>query len=194
MNSPTESVGSSIVRTTSISLFHRRSPDHALGSLYNTHLERLCAMPNEPDEPLSLLGKNAAILFGQRLERLDDERSLPAGSLRLPRPLHEAVDKEGGRNHAVPGGDRLAVLIDDDAGAFGVGEDHFVKLGQETRRGRGFRVGPRGVGQVEQIPAVLVAKGKQARPQPLDYLAEPGQARPGLHVLDARRSERPQIA
>ena len=86
-------------------------------------------MPNEPDEPLSLLGKNAAILFGQSLERLDLEHSLPAGSLRLPRPLHEAVDEEGGRNHAVSGGDRLAVLVGDDAGAVGVGQDQVVELG-----------------------------------------------------------------
>ncbi|OKK22568.1 hypothetical protein AMK16_05535 [Streptomyces sp. CB00455] len=43
-----------------------------------------------------------------------------------------------------------------------------------------------GVGQVEELRPVLVAQERQARTQPLERLAQPGQAGPGLHVLDGR--------
>ena len=76
---------------------------------------------HEPEESLTLLGKDVAVLPGQSLERLDHERSLPVGPLRLPRPPHEAVDEERGRYHAVFGGERPSVIVGDEAGAIGVG-------------------------------------------------------------------------
>lgn len=60
-------------------VYDRWCEEDALGSLYNADLERLGAMAHEPDEPLSLLGNNAANRPDQCLERLDHERSFPAG-------------------------------------------------------------------------------------------------------------------
>src|SRR5215203_1705339 len=102
----------------------RATDSETLGSVVlQPNLDRPEALAGEPAEPLPFLGQGVAIFLGQGLERLDHERSLSAGSLRLPCPLHEAVDEEGTRDHAVPGGDRLAVFIRDNAGAVVVGED-----------------------------------------------------------------------
>src|SRR5215210_7996587 len=177
--------------------FYSKNPCNThLGLLGEPALERLGALRlrHEADEPLSFLDQGVAVLFGQSLEQLDHEHRLPASSLRPPRSADEAVDEYGGWNHAVLGGDYLAVVVGDDAGAISMGQDQVIELGQEAWRGRSVRAGPRRVGQVEQFLAVLVAEGAQARPEPLGYLGEPGQARPGLYVRDGGRSERPEVA
>src|SRR5215208_2570029 len=146
------------------------------------------------DEPLSLLGQGVAILFGQGLERFDLEVGPTTAPLDLPRPSDKTVDEHGGRNHAVPRGDRFAVLLGDNAGAIGVREDQVVELGQEARRSRGVRVGQWGVGHIEEFFPALVAEDSKARPETFDHLAEPSQSRPGLYVLDGGRAERPKVA
>src|ERR687895_1934351 len=95
-----------------------------LGSLGEPALESLgtLRLRHEADEPLPFGGQGVAVLFDQGLERLDNERYLPAGSLRLPRSSHEAIDEHGGRNHAVLGGDHLAVIVGDHPCAICVGE------------------------------------------------------------------------
>src|ERR671911_753674 len=148
----------------------------------------------ETDEPLSLLYQGLAILSGQGLERFDLEGSLITAPPGLPRPADKTVDKHGGRNHAILRGDRFAVLLGDDAGAIGVREDEVVELGQEARRSRGVGVGHWCVGGVEELFPALVAEDAKARPDTFDHLAEPGQARPGLYVLDCGRAERPEVA
>ena len=59
------------------------------------------------------------------------------------------------------------------------------------KRGGAGRVGigPRCVGQVEQLAAGLVAEREEPRPEALEDLAEPGQAAPRLGVHHARRPE-----
>src|SRR5215207_2771055 len=148
----------------------------------------------ETDESLSLLDQGVAILSGQGLERFDLEGSLTTAPLNLPRPADKTVDEHGGRNHAVLRGDRFAILLGDDAGAIGVREDQVVELGQEAWRSRGVRVGHWCVGQVEEFFPTLVAEDAKARPDTFDHLAEPGQARPGLYVLDGGRAEGPEVA
>src|SRR5215210_7592609 len=146
-----------------VSIYSKAYETH-LGSLGEPDLESLGTLwpHHEADEPLPFGGQGVAVLFGQGLERLDTERYLLAGSLRLPRSSHEAIDEHGGQNHAVLGGDHLAVIVVDNTCAIRVGEDQVVKLGQEAWRGRSVRAGPWGVGQVEQFLALLVAKGAQA--------------------------------
>src|SRR5688572_979474 len=119
----------------------------------------------ETDEPLSLLGQDVAILFGQGLERFDLEASLTTAPLGLPRPADKTVDEHGGWNHAVLRGDRFAVLLGDYAGAVGVREDQVVELGQEARRSRGVRVGHWGVGHIEEFFPALVAEDAKAPPE-----------------------------
>src|SRR5918994_1025147 len=148
----------------------------------------------ETDESLSLLAQGVAIHSGQGLERFGLEGSLTTAPLGLPRPADKTVDEHGGRNHAVLRGDRFAVLLGDDAGAIGVREDEVVELGQEARRSRGVGVGHWCVGQVEELLPALVAEDAKARPDTFDHLAEPGQSRPGLYVLDGGRTERPEVA
>jgi hypothetical protein len=163
-----------------------------LPGLSEPDLVGLCAC--ETDEPLSLLGQGVAILFGQGLERFDLEGNLVTAPLGLPRPADKTVDEHGGRNHAVLRGDRFTVLLGDDAGAIGVREDEVVELGQEARRSRGVGVGHWCVGEVEELFPALVAEDAKARPDTFDHLAEPGQALPGLYVLDCGRAERPEVA
>ena len=55
-------------------------------------------------------------------------------------------------------------------------------------------VGPRRVGQVEQLAAALVAERPQLRAQAVDDLAQAGQARPRGDVGDRRRAERGEVA
>src|ERR671910_104568 len=149
---------------------------------------------HETDEPLSLLGQGVAIRFGQGLERFDLEVGLTPAPLGLPRPADKTVDEHGGRNHAVPRGDRFAVLLGDDAGAIGVREDQVVELGQEARRSRGVRVRHWGAGHIEEFSPGLVAEDAKAPPETFDPLAEPSQSRLGLYVLDGSRAERPKVA
>src|SRR5215210_3871524 len=178
-------------------LSYLRLQRRSLGSLFltfETYLKRLCVVPPEAHKPLPLLCQGFAGASGQRLKWLDHERRLRTSSLRLPRPPDEAVDEHRGWNHAVLGGDHLAVVVGDDAGAIGMREDQVVELGQEAWRRRGIWAGTRCVGQVVQPLALLVAEGTQAWPEPIDHLAEPGQARPDLDVLDGGRAERPEVA
>src|SRR5829696_916050 len=148
----------------------------------------------ETDESLSLLDQGIAIHSGQGLDWFDLEGSLTTAPLGLPRPADQTVDEHGGRNHAVLRGDRFAILLGDDAGAIGVREDQVVELGQEARRSRSVRVGHWGVGHIEEFFPALVAEDAKAPPETFDHLAEPAQARPGLHVLDGGRAERPEVA
>src|SRR5919199_5035280 len=128
-----------------------RRPVGSLGFLGQSDLERLSALPDEPDEPLSFGSQGVALLSGQRLEQFDHEHRLPASSLRLPRPPNEAVDEHGGWNHAVLRSDHLAVVVGDDAGAIGVGEDQVIELGQEAWRGRSVRVRARRDREGQQV-------------------------------------------
>jgi hypothetical protein len=98
----------------------------------------------------------------------------------------------GGLDHGTVA-DPPAVLVGHDAGAVGVGEQEVVERGQEPWRGRRVGVGTGRVRQVVQLPPVLVAEGTQRRAEPLDRLAKPREAGPGLDVVDGRRPERRQV-
>ena len=89
--------------------------------------------------------------------------------------------------------ERRTPSLEEHPASLGVREQDVVVLGQEAdRRGR-VRIGPRRVGQVEELAAVLVAERPQPRPQALDDLAQPGQPAPGRHVRDRRRPERGEV-
>src|SRR3712207_1354732 len=119
-----------------VSIYSKAYETH-LGSLGEPDLESLGTLRphHEADESLPFGDEGVAVLFDQGLERLDNERYLPAGSLLLPRSSHEAIDEHGGRNHAVLGGDHLAVIVGDNTCAVRMGEDQVIKLGQEAWRG-----------------------------------------------------------
>jgi hypothetical protein len=57
-----------------------------------------------------------------------------------------------------------------------VSEQHVVVLAEEAHRRRCVGVGPRRVGQVEELLAVLVGEGHEPRAQPFDHGVELGQA------------------
>ena len=97
-------------------------------------------------------------------------------------------------NPPLPAWGGRAVAAGMNAAAVGVGEQNVVVLGQEARRRGGVGIWPRRVGQVEELLSVLVAEDAQARAQPLDHLAQPGEAAPGLRVLDAGGAVRPEVA
>src|SRR5918993_1143731 len=133
------------------------------------------------------------MLSCQGLERFDLLGDPTTAPLALPRPADESVDEKGGRDHAVVRGESLAILIGDEAGAICVGEDQVVEFGQEARRSRDVRVGHRGVGHIEEFFSALVTEDTEARPEPLDHLAESGQARPDLYILDGGRTESTEV-
>ena len=89
--------------------------------------------------------------------------------------------------------ERRATPLEEHPAPLGVREQDVVVLGQEADGRRRLRIGPRRVGQVEELAAVLVAEGPQARPEALDDLAQPGQPAPGRHVGDGRRAERGEV-
>jgi hypothetical protein len=74
-----------------------------------------------------------------------------------------------------------------------VGQQDVVELGQEPHRDRRLRVGARGVGEVEELLAGLVAEGHELRAQRLERRGEPGEAGPLLGVHHRRRAERPEV-
>src|SRR5215210_4837396 len=84
-------------------------PPLKLSGLGEPDLERCGVLRCETEEPLSLACQGVAILPGQGLEGGVHERGVAAGPLGLPRPADEAVDEEGGWDHAVPRGDCLAI-------------------------------------------------------------------------------------
>ena len=99
-------------------------PVNPLGFLDEPDLKRLGALPDEADEPLPFCGQGFAVPLSQRFEGLDEQGGGAALTRDLPRPTGEAVDE-----HCPSGEDPLAVLVGDDAGAIGVGEQHVVVLG-----------------------------------------------------------------
>ena len=74
-----------------------------------------------------------------------------------------------------------------------MGEPQVVVLGHEARRGGGLGIRERGVGEVEQLAAALVAEGREPRPEALERGAKAGQARPRRRVGDRCRAERGQV-
>ncbi len=70
------------------------------------------------------------------------------------RPLHPTGQAAGA----------LACRIRHEPAPVGVGEEDVVVLGQEPRRGRGRGIGSRGVRDVEELAARLVAEHREARP------------------------------
>ena len=111
----------------------------------------------------------------------------------VPRPGDGAVVEHGALDGGC--GPRLtAAVVTHETGTVGVRQQHVVVLGEKPRWCRRVGIGPRRVGQVEQLAASLVEEHPQARPEPFDHLAHPGQARPGRHVGDGRRPERAEVA
>ena len=66
--------------------------------------------------------------------------------------------------------------------------------GQEPRRRRCVGVGPRGVGEVDELPPALVAEHPQPREQTVDDGADAGQPRPRGDVGRCRRAEGAEVA
>ncbi len=90
--------------------------------------------------------------------------------------------------------DAAAVALGQDLGAPGVHQQVGVPGGQEAGRGRRALLGQGRAGQVEQLPALLVAE--PAGPDPLQHRAQrgQGQAGPAAQVAEGRRAEPGQVA
>ena len=99
-------------------------------------------------------------------------------------PGEDAIDEDRPHAGAISRRERDAPSGRDDPRAIVVAEQDVVVLGQEARRGRGVGVGTWRVGEVEQLATALVTERLEQRPQPLDDLAQAGQARPRLDVHD----------
>ena len=74
----------------------------------------------------------------------------------------------------LPGRQRDRPTGRDDPRPVGVAEQDVVVLGQEARRGRRVRVGPRRVGQVEQLASRSVPEGDELGSQRVDDRARVG--------------------
>ncbi|GAA4884752.1 hypothetical protein GCM10023403_60400 [Pseudonocardia benzenivorans] len=70
----------------------------------------------------------------------------------------------------------------DDPAAVVVAEDRVVEGRQEPHGGRGVGIGPRRVGEVEQLAAALVVEGDQLGADGRDGGGQPGQTAPGPQV------------
>ena len=135
----------------------------------------------------AVLAATCRLGTAERDEVLDGQRARPAparsaSGRHVPVSMSIAAPLPGGsgsgrRDHA--GGRR--------------GTEDVVVLGQEAHR-RGRRGRPRGVGEVEELHAALVAEGAQAGPQALHHLAQPRQPAPRLHVADRGRAEGAEVA
>ena len=145
----------------------------------------------EGGQALGLVLELAAGRAVQRLERLQPDLAL----LVAPGPGHRPVDQEGRERLGGPDvEDPAPVALGEELGAPGVDQQVGVPGGQEAGRGRGGRVGQRGLGQVEQLGALLVAEA--AGPDPLQHRPQPGQgqAGPAAQVGQGRRAEPGQVA
>ncbi len=132
-------------------------PVNPLGLLDEPDLKRLGALPDEANEPLPFFGHGIAVLLEQWLEELDEQRDGAALTRDLPRSTDGAVEK-----HGTLGRDPLTVLVGDER-VRSAGESSTLSY-SGRKRGGGVGVGQRGVGQAEQLVAVLVAEGTQAWP------------------------------
>ncbi len=128
-----------------------------------------------------------------RGERTDRQDGRVAVALDRPLAAGEAVHQHPAGNRAAGGVVLRPMLLGDHPGAVGVREEEVVEVVQQPGRGWHVRAGARRVRQVEQLPAVLSGEGDQAGAEPVHDLAEPGEARPGLHVLDGGGPERGQV-
>ena len=127
---------------------------------------RRLARGDEAAQALGLVVDRPGVPLRERREGLDAELF----ALAPPRAAQEAIDQERPGAGAVAGRERQARAVGrDHARAVGVGEEHVVELGQEARWGRGVGVGQRRVGDVEELPAMLVAERPQARAQALEH-------------------------
>ena len=77
------------------------------------------------------------------------------------------------------------MVVGGDVEAVGVGEEHLVERAEQLRLDGRLRIRAGRAGQVEQLAAVLVAEGPQARPQPLEDFAQSCQPGPCLRVEHA---------
>src|SRR4051794_41173998 len=130
---------------------------------------------------------------GELVAELERGRRGAAVPGQLPGAEQEAVDEQRGpvAELAV---EPLADPLRDDARPVGVREQHVVELGQEARRrgSVGRRTG--GVGEVEELRAVLVFERDQAPPETVEDLGEAGEPAPDLGVLDGGGAERGEVA
>ena len=86
------------------------------------------------------------------------------------------------------------MLLRDEPGAVGVGQQQVIELRQEAHRSRLVFVGPRRLGQIEQLAPALVAERSQLRSQRLENLSRVGQTRPRLQIVGTGRTECREVA
>src|SRR5215211_7349830 len=142
---------------------HGRGPHPLPGD--DLDLAALGVAGREGEQALALGGDGIEVVERYALQRLDLEGRRIAGADDLPEAADHAVDEQ--RRPPELRDDLLSVCVVDDPRAIGVGDEDVVELGQEAwRRGRAG-IGQRGVGQVEELAAGLVAEGAQPRAQPL---------------------------
>ncbi len=122
--------------------------------------------------------------------RQDGDVLLP---VRLPGAGHEAVHEDG-RGDAQPGQEDLRPVALRDEPLVLSGGDQVVVVGDEAHRRGHVGARPGRVGQVEQLAPGLVAERDEPRAQRLERVAQLRQPRPRLHVRDARRAVRRQVA
>jgi hypothetical protein len=115
--------------------------------------------------------------------------------LQPPGGADEAVDEHGRHADPVDRHHLVAVLVGDDPGAVRVADEDVVEVAQEADRDRRVGIRAGSVGEVEELPAGLVAEadGLSAVGEALRGGGEPRQPRPGLGVGDRGRAERSEV-
>jgi hypothetical protein len=141
----------------------------------------------------SLGGDGRSILSGQLSQGSYRQDGVLAFASDPPSTTNEAVDQHRPERPAIIGSQQLSMGVGGDTGAVGMGKKRVVVLGQESRWRGGVGIGPRRLGQVEELTPTLVPEHRQSRPKPLNDLGQPAQARPGPDVCRARRTEGRQV-
>src|ERR1700694_2079504 len=138
----------------------------------------LAAGFQELEKPQRLLDYRRPLGLRYRFyKRSDDETDL----LGQPHRAYEAVDQDRALHDPVAAEHPEVLARGQDARAVGVAEQDVVEVGQESHRHVDAWVRARGLRQVEQLAALGIPEGFQARPQALEDLAY-RQAGPRAHV------------
>ena len=119
---------------------------------------------HEHGQPVTLGLELVPGLFADRLERLEhDPRPTAIADLGPPEARDEAVDRERRQDVTRRDDDLPPMLGRKDPRAVLIGEQGLVPHRQESGRRRLVRVGEGGLGQVEEVPSVLVREAPDVR-------------------------------
>lgn len=93
---------------------------------------------------------------------------------KLPGAGSEAIDEHAAGNDAISAPHRLAVSVTHDTSTISVRKEQIVVLRNKARRSRGFRVRSRRIGEIEQLPPLLVPEAHELWTQPLEDVPKSG--------------------